>query len=332
MQRVDKNYILSILSGDVERPEYLDFRPPADYVNAPAISSREQAIEKGLHEKNLGTIAGFQGLPPYKVLQETLDTLRDAALFPDLRGIGLELGAGLALFSIACLERDITKKIDGIVALEAVKTFVEKGIKKASAELLDKRGQALLPCYGVFEDIPVEDGTFDFVIQIESLHHAEDLNIAIQEVSRVVKKGGILISLDRSWIDSTSRDTLEEMLDHVYSREWLKSKKFDYDRKFTRRDNGEHEYTDKDWIKAFESNDFQLISKVHLQPKIQTWHLLKRIICLLKLSRIFGIKVQSRAGVLRSWIDQSLKLRPRIRGNMLRSPHPRPLTLFVLRK
>ena len=332
MQRVDKNYILSILHGDAERPEYLDFRPPVDYVTGLAISSREQAIEKGLQEKNLDTIAGIQGLPPYEVLQDTLDTLRESGLFPDLNGLGLELGAGLALFSIACLERDTAKKINGIVALEAVKTFVEKGIQKVSAELLDKRRTALLPCYGVFEDIPVEDGTFDFVIQIESLHHAEDLNVAIQEVSRVVKKGGVMISLDRSWIDSTSRETLEEMLEHEYSREWLKSKKFDYDRKFTRRDNGEHEYTDKEWIKAFESNDFQLVSKVHLQPKIQTWHLLKRVICLLKLSRIFRIKVRSRTGVLRSWIDQSQKLRPRIRGNLLRSPHPRPLTFFVFRK
>ncbi len=332
MQRVGRNYILSVLRGDVERPEYLDFRPPVEYVTGLAISSREQAIEKGLQEKNLDTIAGIQGLPPYEVLQDTLDTLRESELFPDLNGLGLELGAGLALFSIACLERDTTKKIDGIVALEAVKTFVEKGIQKVGAELLDKRGQALLPCYGVFENIPVEDGTFDFVIQIESLHHAEDLNIAIQEVSRVVKKGGIMISLDRSWVNSTSRETLEEMLDHEYSREWLKAKKFNYDRKFTRRDNGEHEYTDKDWIKAFEANEFQLVSKVHLHPKIKTWHLLKRVICLLKLSRFFGIKVQSRTGVIRSWIDQSLKLRPQMHGNMLRSPHPRPFTFFVFRK
>lgn len=141
-----------------------------------------------------------------------------------------------------------------------------------------------------------------------------------------------MISLDRSWIDSASRQTLEEMLDHEYSKEWLKSKKFDHNRRFTRRDNGEHEYTDKDWINTFEANKFELVSKVHLHPKIQTWHILKRIICLLRLSRFFGIRVQSRLGVIRSWIDQSLNIRPRIHGNLLRSPHPRPFTFFVFRK
>ena len=332
MQRVDKEFILSLFNGKSERPAYLDFRPPEDYVNGLAISSREQAIEKGLQEKNLDTIAGIQGLPPYKVLQGTLDTLRDSSLFPELRGLGLELGAGLALFSIACLERDTTKKITGIVALEAVKTFVEKGIQTVGAELLGERKQALLPCYGVFENIPVEDETFDFVIQIESLHHAEDLNVAMKEVSRVIKKGGVMISLDRSWVDSTSVTTLEQMLDHEYSSEWLNAKKFDSSRKFTRRDNGEHEYTDKDWLNVFQANGFQTISEVHLHPKIQTWHLIKRVVCLMKLSRLMGIKVQSRPGVLTSWIDQILKRRPRVHRNLLRSPHPRPFTLFVLRK
>ena len=141
-----------------------------------------------------------------------------------------------------------------------------------------------------------------------------------------------MISLDRSWVDSTNVITLEEMLDHEYSREWLNAKKFDSSRKFTRRDNGEHEYRDKDWLKIFQANGFQPISKVNLHPKIQSWHLIKRIVSLLKLSRFIGIKVQSRPGVIMSWIDQSLKRRPRVHRNLLRSPHPRPFTLFILRK
>lgn len=332
MNRVGKKDLVNVFTGMVDRPEYLDFRPPADYVNGFAISSREQAVEKGLQEKDLDSIAGVQGLPPYTVLQQMLDELRRLGFFPELSGLGIELGAGLAFFSIACLESDIENKITGIVALEAVKTFVEKGIQKVGAQLLKEKTNSLLPCYGVFENIPVNDETFDFAIQIESLHHAMDLDIAIQEVSRVIRKNGLVVSLDRSWIDSTSFETLEEMLNHEYSREWLAGKKFPTDKIFRRRDNGEHEYTDKVWIDSFKRHNLELITKIHLHPKIQRWHLLKRLVCLLGLSKWLGIKVESRPGVFRSWIDQTLGISPRPHANLLRSPHPRPFTFFVFVK
>jgi SAM-dependent methyltransferase len=321
-----------MLDDSIDRPEFLDFRPPAEYVNGLAISSREKAIEIGLEEKDLDTIAGIQGLPPYQVLQSLLDTLRRLDIFPELKGLGLELGAGLALFSVACLERDSERKIEGIVALEAVKTFVEKGIQRVGAELLAQRKNHLLPCYGVFENIPVSNETFDFAIQIESLHHADVLDVALKEISRVIRKGGLVVSLDRSWIDTTDPETLEEMLDHEYSEAWLKSKKFPTQNKFMRRDNGEHEYRDMDWISSFEKNGFNLALKVDLHPKIEWWHLIKRVLSILRLSKVLGIKVEPRPGIIRSWIDQSLGFAPKLRRTLLRSPHPRPLSFFVFKK
>lgn len=332
MDQVDKQFIVSIFDGTVQRPEYLDFRPPAEYVQGLAINSREQAIEKGLDEKDLDSIAGIQGLPPYDVLKDMLENLRAIGKFPDLHGLGVELGAGLALFSIACIEKDVSQKITGIVALEAVKTFVDKGIQKVGAEILKERSVALLPCYGVFEKIPVKDETFDFAIQIESLHHAEDLDKAIREVSRVLRKGALVISLDRSWVNTVNPKTLQGMLDHEYSTEWLKAKKFPHDKRFTRRDNGEHEYRDCDWISTFERHSFKLVSTVHLHPNIQMWHLMKRVLGIFKLSKVFGIQVESRKGVLRSWLNQILKRQPRVHGNLLRSPHPRPFSFFVFEK
>ena len=332
MNKVGKEYLTSIFIQKAIRPEYLDFRPPAEYVNGLAISSREQAIESGLLEKDLDSIAGIQGLPPYEVLRSMLDELRRLQLFPKLNGLGIELGAGMAFFSIACLESDTKNDITGIVALEAVKTFVEKGIQKVAAELLKERCLALLPCYGVFENIPVNDETFDFAIQIESLHHAMDLDIALREVSRVIKKDGIVVSLDRSWTDSTTPETLEEMLDHEYSREWLIAKKFPANERFRRRDNGEHEYIDQVWIESFGRHNLELVTAIHLHPRIQSWHLVKRLVGLFGLSKRMGIKVESRPGIFRSWIDQLLKVPPRPHSNLLRSPHPRPFTFFVFIK
>jgi len=332
MTSYSKEAILALINKSSGRPNFLDFLPPERYVKGLAIGSREQAIEKALNLNDLNSIVGVQGLPPFQVLRDVLDELSDLNALPILEGTGIELGAGLALLSIAFLERDLNREIKGIVALEAVKPFVEKGIQKAGAQILGERSCCLLPCYGIFEEIPVEDQTFDFALQIESLHHAENLDNAVRELSRILKKGGVIVSFDRSWENSTRPEVLEELLDHEYSKDWLKTKHFAHEKKFTRRDNGEHEYTDNDWIQTFKKHDLSLIKLVHLHPKVETWHVKKRIASLLHISRLLGIKINSRPGVIRGWIGQKIGKGSRIHSNLLVSPHPRPLTMFVFKR
>lgn len=44
------------------------------------------------------------------------------------------------------------------------------------------------------EEIPFEDSSFDLVICFEVLHHAEDWRKAVEEIARVLKPGGHLLS------------------------------------------------------------------------------------------------------------------------------------------
>jgi len=324
--------LTDIFKDKIKESSFLDFSPPESLVQGLAISSRELAIEKGLNLNDLDSIAGVQGLPPLQILKSLIEQLDDAHLIPDLHGLGIELGAGLALLSIVLLERDTKRQIDGILALEAVKPFVERGIQKAGAEILGERKGSLLPCFGIFESIPVADETFDFALQIESLHHAEDLGVAVKELSRILKIGGVVFSLDRSWISSTKREVLDQLLNHEYSKEWLAAKHFPLGNRFTRRDNGEHEYTDQHWIETFRDNGLVLKRIVHLNPQIEMWHVKKRLVTCLKLTSLLGVKIESRKGILRSWFNQTLKRKPKIHSNLMVSPHPRPLTLFVFAK
>ena len=258
--------------------------------------------------------------------------LKRHGLIPPLEGYGIEVGAGLALLSCSFKQLDENDLIDGIIALEATKPFVTNGIRLSSQELLGNQSRAILPCYGVFEEIPIEDCAIDFGIQIESLHHAESLSLAISEISRIIRPGGYFISIDRSWIDNVKQETLEKMLDHEYSHDWLMGKNFPPYIRFTRKQNGEHEYRDREWIEAFETNGFRVISRTFLHPKLEWWHVFKRLIGLLHMKKIFRIEVESRRGILRSFLAQWLGIKTSRISSILISPHPRPLTVMILYK
>lgn len=318
--------------SESDRPTYLDFSPSKGIADSLAISARESAIEKNLQLDDFETILSVQGLPPYSVLRRVLGLLRSQKVLPRIEGVGIELGAGLALLSVALIQEDDQNLIEGIFALEAVMPFASKGIQRTSAEILGPQRLKIMPCYGVFEEIPLADHTLDFACQIESLHHAEELDVALKEVSRVLRPGAYLISIDRSWTDSVSTKVLEEMLDHEYSKQWLDAKKFNSESTFTRRDNGEHEYRDKDWKRAFERSGFTLVTEKHLHPDFKLWNAVKRILGLLAISNLVGVKVKARPGTLRNFFAQTLGFRKSGYSNLIRSSHPRPLTVFVFQK
>jgi SAM-dependent methyltransferase len=329
--RLTRAQVQDLFQGG-NRSNYLNFSPSEAIIQSVAIKARSNAVEKGLNSSNLSDIAGSHGSPPFSIILGTWELLKSRGLIPKIQGIGIEVGSGLALLSCAVKTQDIENLITGLIALEATKPFVTSGIGITSREILGKDASSILPCFGVFEEIPLEDNSIDFGIQIESLHHANTLSDAIKEISRIICPGGYFVSIDRSWVDTVTQATLESMLNHQYSREWLKGKNFDQNLEFTRRDNGEHEYRDCEWLDAFESNGFKVISLSFLHPKIELWHVVKRIISIFHLNRFFSIQVKSRPGILRTYLAQTVGFKKFSFSNLLVSPHPRPLTVMVLRK
>ena len=322
--------------SDLFRPSrssaHIDLSPPAKFADTDAIQARSKSVSIGLQVKDIDAIANSHGSPKYLIIKELLSQLFRMNLLPGLSGIGIEVGSGIALLSCATLELDEKKQIQGIIALEAVKPFVIEGIPFISRQILDDNSYKILPCYGVFENIPFKSSSLDFGMQIESLHHAEKLEPAIREIARVIRPGGFFISIDRSWVDSISDNSIEEMLNHEYSREWLSGKNFDPNRRFTRRDNGEHEYRDREWKSAFLESGFELVSEIHLHPRLEWWHVKKRLVCMLRIEHLAGIKTSSRKGIVRNFLSQKIGLKDRRFSNLVCTKHPRPLSLLVLRK
>ena len=309
---------------------YLDFPIPKELSSSDAITAREQATLKSLQEGNLDKVASIQGLPSLEVFETLIIKLQNLDVFPDLQGVGIELGAGLGIFSSVMIKNN--KKVKGILAIEVCKPFAETGMRLTSELILRESSKKVIPCHGTFDSIPIESGVADFIIQIESLHHANDLVKPINESLRLLKPGGVFISIDRAWVDSIKDSTLNDLLNHKYEIEWLEHKGFDSNKIKTRRDNGEHEYRDCEWKKAFQAAGFKNLVYLPVHPKITSKFLLKRLLTIFKLNPILGIEIPSRPGLFRGIVSKFFHINPLKLNAQLISCHPRPLVVSVWQK
>lgn len=321
-----------MFAGGVSQPEFINFKPISRVTKNRAIQSREISTKKSFQNQTLTMIAEQEGSPSFEIIDSLVSQLQGAKVIPMLSGIGVEMGSGLGLLSASLINQEKENSIKGILALEASLPFVEEGIRKAARLVLGDNAFKIMPCYGSFDSIAIESNSIDFVIQIESLHHAENLLPPLVEGYRILKSGGHFVSIDRSWPNQVTRSVLTELLNHEYSKEWLDLKGFPSDLPFSRRDNGEHEYLDLDWENSFKQAGFKNIAIRHLHPKISIKQLIKRIVCFFKLNRLCKIKVPSRTGIFRGFIQSNLRLNIFWKKAIMVVEHPRPLTVSVWKK
>ena len=324
--------IEKMFTSSDHQPKFIDFKPDIKILNNRAIQNREIATKKSFNNQNLDVIAEQEGSPSFEIINSLIKTLQDTKIIPKFSGIGVEIGSGLGLLSAAIINKDEPNSITGILAVEAGLPFVKEGIKKASNIVLGNNAFKIIPCYGSFDALAIESNSIDFVIQIESLHHADYLLPPLVEAHRILKNGGYILSIDRSWPNKVDRKVLVELLDHEYSKEWLDLKGFPSNEPFSRRDNGEHEYLDSDWETAFKKAGFKSIVIRHLHPKLKISHFLKRLICFLRLNNLFKIKVPSRSGIFRGYFKSLFSLRFFNTRAVVITDHPRPLTVSVWQK
>ena len=162
-----------------------------------------------------------------------------------LSGREIELGAGAGFFGVAVLEEN--PPVEELLSLEISESHVEQVMLRVAADSLGGNLSKFQPVIGSFDDIRLEDSNLDFAVQINSLHHSNDLDLTLKEVVRVLKPGGLLICLDRSHPDFVTDQDIEAMLNLEYDDEALQKIGFPPGTKYTRADNGEHEYRDRDW-------------------------------------------------------------------------------------
>ncbi len=70
------------------------------------------------------------------------------------------------------------------------------GIKQSDGSPVSKFGKENQL---IAEDLPFENSTFDLVLAKDTLHHFRDIDLALGEISRVLKPGGIFIVSEPYW-------------------------------------------------------------------------------------------------------------------------------------
>ena len=175
------------------------------------------------------------------------------------KGVGIELGAGVAIFS-AILSK--MSSIDRIYALKLVPGIV----RKIQNRVFEKYGdtQKAIPTLGSFDDLKLDDGSCDFVVEYDSLHHSFDLLTSLKEAYRVLKPGGVLVAIDRIQPNGLHDKLKQRLLNFEYSKEWLESNHYDGSVRLTREMNGEHEIRESEWVDAFHNAGFSSVNISHL--------------------------------------------------------------------
>ncbi|GFM81536.1 hypothetical protein PSCICN_22280 [Pseudomonas cichorii] len=135
------------------------------------------------------------------------------------RVLDLGCGAGHVSFNVA-------PAVGEVVAYDLSQQMLDV----VSAAAVDKGLSNIRTVHGAAERLPFEDGEFDFVFSRYSAHHWGDLALALREVRRVLKPGGVAAFIDvmspGSPLLDTYLQTVEVLRDTSHVRdysaaEWL---------------------------------------------------------------------------------------------------------------
>ena len=193
------------------------------------------------------------------------------------QGYGLELGSGTGAFaSVFCKLNPSVKKI---LALEICDRFPKTIIPVVSKKVLDSNFNKVLPVLGSFNNLMLKDNELDFIIEMGSLHHSDNLSKSFSEIARTLKPKGKLLAFDRCHSNTVSDKKVKEMLDLEYDENFLFSHGYPLDIKLTRRQNGEHEYRLFEWEKASEDAGMRL-KRIFSTKKINFKRFVKGILSL----------------------------------------------------
>lgn len=182
-----------------------------------------------------------------------------------LAGAGIDLGAGLGILSAVAAKRG---GVDAVLAVEVCPEFVDAVIPRSAREVLGDAADKVVPVLGTFDDLRLADASVDFAVEIDSLHHADDLDAALSECARVLRPRGTLLCFDRVQPDDMSDAMRDRLLERVYTEEWIVANGYPTGVRMTRRDNGEHEIRASEWDAAFRRNGLRRVRTVEFTPRI----------------------------------------------------------------
>ncbi|MGH8435342.1 MAG: class I SAM-dependent methyltransferase [Pseudomonas sp.] len=179
------------------------------------MSDHQQVVQRQFGEQAnayLSSQVHAQGVE-FSLLQAAVEGRADA------RVLDLGCGAGHVSFHLAPLVGEVLAYDLSAQMLEVVAATAEqRGLGNVRTE------------HGAAEKLPFADGEFDFVFSRYSAHHWSDLGLALREVRRVLKPGGVAAFIDvmspGSPLLDTHLQTVEVLRDTSHVRdysvaEWL---------------------------------------------------------------------------------------------------------------
>jgi ubiquinone/menaquinone biosynthesis C-methylase UbiE len=260
-----------------EKQQVMKWDVPAEIASSPAVVNRN-ALARNLATRDVpGILSSYVYLGVLEMRR--LVSIASRRVLPrPFDGVGIELGAGCGLLSaIVALERAVT----AIYAVEVCEDVATLLIPKVAEAVLGRDALKVRPVVGSFDRLSLPANSIDFVVEIDSLHHSDNLEISLAESARVLKRGGWMLCFDRAHANTVTNEQVEEMLAEVYSREFLVAHYYPADIRLTRRENGEHEYRMFEWTSAFERAGFRLVKCARFAREVRFKAALKGVLSVL---------------------------------------------------
>lgn len=255
---------------------------PDSLRNDPMVTQAENLVKK-YAKSDLNTILDvYVAYHSPEAVQRDFKNLFDNLKPFELRGKGMEIGAGVAVFSSMICDR--YPNVEKVYAIEVVAGVVEHLRPRILDHFIPDKVERVANVIGSFDDIDLEDGSCDFCVENSSLHHSYDLVNTMQEINRKLRQGGHLLIIDRAHNDCLSEEQRDIMLDLVYSKNVMEKNGF-IGESLTRRQNGEHEIKLGEWTAAIAAGGFEVEQHVELRT-----HGFKKLIRALMLKIPFSIR------------------------------------------
>lgn len=301
---------------------------PEEFLSAPAVEYRNRFAMELARRDLLHLVTSYVYMGPKQMAR--LVGLAQRYMAIEFAGDGLELGAGCGLLGATVAT---SPKVKSLVSVEICEEMIRRVIPKVAAGVLGQQRTKVMPVFGSFNDIQLPDSSIDFIVEIDSFHHSDDLPRTLSECHRVLKPGGFLLCFDRCHANTVTDEQVEQMLSEVYSRKFLEANHYPPDVTLTRRDNGEHEYRFYEWQAAFESSGLELVRVRRFIREIRFALVVKAFLQWLPVAvrrRLYGTE-NANWRVIPRWIAQH-------RAWFQRTEFGRPIlsptetTVFLLRK
>jgi len=300
-------------------------------LNSVAVTNRDSQVKKLLNNTAEEVFLEYSYHSSSEMLSlysQAVNLLKSVDV--ELKGIGLEAGSGVCGFSSNIC--NLCDSVDKIYAVELVPTLSILARDVTIPFICNNNTNKIVNVVGSFDDIELNDKSVDFIIEVESYHHSDDILKSLKEAYRVLKPNGIIVLLDRSHNDSLTEEQREHMLNVKYKKTWLKDRGYNTSN-MSRRENGEHEIKYSEWVNAFNCTGFKLIQRFELRD-VSIKKIFKGFVYLLpfrfrKLFNIWPSRARYHNNELQWMIEELIGKK---KTNKLFKKSVRGYSLFVIQK